>query len=165
MNPNVREIELTRGKIALVSAEDYERLSAVKWYAMKDSRSGTFTAARGGGGRFILMHRLIIGDIPEGLEIDHINGDSLDNRRENLRICKHSQNRKNNKKYETNTSGFMGVHFRTERQKWVAMIYADGKRQYLGHYDTPEEAAVAYDEAALRLHGEFATLNFQSERP
>lgn len=160
---HAHEIELSKGKIALVSAEDYDRLNKVKWYALNYG-NGTFAAARGGGGGLTIMHREILGDIPEGFEVDHINGDSLDNRRENLRICTHSQNRKNNKKYKTNTSGFMGVYWRSNRRKWVAMIYVDGKRRYLGHYDAPEEAAVAYDEAAIRLHGEFATLNFQSER-
>ncbi len=168
MNLNVREIELTQGKIALVDAEDYDRLNAVKWQASTNgNKKSIYYAARtdtsGPKRRKIFMHREIIGNIADGFEVDHINGDRLDNRRENLRVCTHAQNKRNNKKNINNTSGFTGVSFHKALQKWGAKVVLDGKTHWLGGYDTPEEAAIAYDDAALRLHGEFATLNFPKE--
>lgn len=102
------------------------------------------------------MHRLLM-DAGKGQQIDHANGDGLDNRRANLRFCTSSQNNWNSK--PKGNSPYKGISQRASG-KWYAMICRDRKHYWLGMHDTPEEAARAYDEAAKRLHGEFARLNF-----
>jgi len=87
------------------------------------------------------------------VEVDHKNGDPLDNRRQNLRLCTHAQNQHNTGLSCVNTSGFKGVSKRGKR--WKAQIRINGKQTYLGTYDTPEEAGAAYDAAALKVQGEF----------
>lgn len=92
-------------------------------------------------------------------QVDHINGDGLDNRKSNLRICNGSQNRCNKGKPKNNTSGYKGVTWHTPNKKWVAQIAVNGKHSYIGSFKTKEEAAKAYNKKAKELHGEFARLN------
>ena len=108
-------------------------------------------------GELVAMHRLIMGN-PEGMHIDHRDGNTLNNRRENLRVCTRSQNKANSKIYRNNTSGFKGVSFVKKQlaRPWIACIYHNRKRLYLGHFATPAEAHEAYKAAALRIFGEFA---------
>ena len=94
--------------------------------------------------------------------VDHINQDPLDNRRQNLRLATRSQNAANLGPYANNTSGYKGVDF--NRGKWRARITQDGVRYFLGTFDTAEDAARAYDQKALELFGEFASLNFSEEK-
>lgn len=155
-----RIIPLTRGLEAVVDAADYELLSAFKWYAL--SVGNGFYAAKGSGNRsggLVLMHRLLCA-APQALQVDHINGDRLDNRRLNLRLCTQSQNRCNAGVRASNTSGFKGVSWLRKNKKWMAAIQAGGVAQYIGSFTDKAEAARAYDAAALRLHGAFARLNF-----
>jgi len=105
------------------------------------------------------MHRLILNP-PAGITIDHINGNGLDNRRENLRLAGRGQNQCNRGKQSNNTSGFKGVTWHKNLNKWEAGISISGKRYHVGFYKTPEAAARAYDDAAKKYHGEFARLNF-----
>lgn len=105
------------------------------------------------------MHRLIMG-FPEGKYVDHINGNSLDNRKSNLRVCTNSENQRNRYKTIRNTSGYKGVRLNTKRNKYDAEIGHHGKHYYLGTFLNPVDAAKAYDEMARKLHGEFAVLNF-----
>lgn len=99
------------------------------------------------------LHRVIMQPGP-GLEVDHINGDRLDNRRLNLRVCTRSSNAKN-----TSTKvGYKGVH-KNHRGKWIAQITKNYNCHHLGTFRTAEEAAIAYNDAASILHGEFARLN------
>jgi len=100
------------------------------------------------------LHRLIA-DCPEGMMVDHINGNTLDNRRSNLRVCTHAENMRNRKIHKNNKSGFKGVYLDRITGKWKAQIRNNRKRFYLGSYETPEEASKAYLDAAERLHGEF----------
>lgn len=153
-----RTIPLTRGVEAMVDAADYGRLSAIKWHAHECR--GTFYAANGGGkqGR-VFMHRLVC-DAPKGLQVDHINGNSLDNRRANLRPCVDQQNRWNRGARANSASGIKGVMLCRRTGRWAAAITANGKRHYLGSYADQADAARAYDAAALHLHGAFARLNF-----
>ena len=114
------------------------------------------------------LSRLLMGD-PKGMLVDHINGDTMDNRRSNLRVCSKGENGRNRKtQSKNNTSGFKGVSYIGKgpdminelSRPWQAYINYNKKRYYLGRFVTPEEAARAYDAKALELHGEFARLNF-----
>lgn len=104
------------------------------------------------------MHRFIMQD-PVGIEIDHWDGNTLNDRRFNLRRATVDQNRQNRGKSKTNTSGYKGVHFCKSNGKWAAQISVNKKRKGLGYFSTKEEAALAYNSAAVRFHGEFAWLN------
>lgn len=148
----MKKIPLTKGQFTLVDDEDYSYLNQWKWfcefhmYAVRDYR-----------GKRMKMHRVIM-DAPQGLEIDHIDGNGLNNQKQNLRIVTHAQNQKNMKKPITNTSGYKGVSWDQVRRKWVAYIW-NGKSINLGGYSTKLEAAEAYDKAALSYFGDFAKTN------
>ena len=101
------------------------------------------------------LHRMIMGE-PDGKMIDHINVNPLDNRRENLRVCTNQQNLFNKNKYSNNTSGFKGVSFHKNAQKFVASISIDGKLKHLGYFATAAAAHEEYKIAAVKYHGEFA---------
>jgi hypothetical protein len=156
----MREILLTQNKVAVVDDEDFEYLSQFGWHARKDRH--TFYAARNimqNGKRITQgMHRLIM-DAPCDMEIDHINGNGLDNRRCNLRLCTTPQNKRNSRLRKDNKSGFKGVSWNKAAQKWVSQITHNGKVIYIGSFDNTVDAAIAYNEAALTLHGEFARIN------
>ncbi len=115
-------------------------------------------AVRSEGGRPILMHR-VIASAPPGLEVDHINRNRLDNRRCNLRLTDHTGNMRNCSRNRRNTSGYKGV--RRLGNRWAARLKCDGEWCCLGWFNTPEEAAVAYDLMAMALFGEFAATNFR----
>lgn len=110
------------------------------------------------------LHRLIWiyhnGDIPDNMVIDHINGDVEDNRIENLQILTHTQNLHKQKLSKNNKSGFKGVSFNKRRNQWVARIACNNKKIYIGEFSDIKDAAIAYDNAAKELHGEYAILNF-----
>jgi len=155
-----REIPLTRGQCALVDDADFETVvSAGKWQAAPGCN--TFYARhayrRDGKVRHVHMHTLLL----MSLGVDHIDGNGLDNRRQNLRPATGSQNAMNRATPRDNTSGFKGVH--RNRLRWQAQIKAGGRRISLGTFDTPEEAARAYDAAALHHFGAFARPNFPQE--
>lgn len=105
----------------------------------------------------VRLHRLLC-DAPDGMVVDHINGNPLDNRLSNLRVCTQSQNMKNS--FRAGASGYKGV-VPTRNGRWDARITADGKLFYLGQFDSKHDAAMAYDKAALKYHGEYARLNFE----
>lgn len=153
-------IELTQGKFSIVSDSDYESLSQCKWYA-RHSKGGKYYACRCVGRTTIRMHRVVMGDPPFGVQVDHINGNSLDNRRCNLRLCGNLNNCHNKvKTSKSTTSIYKGVCLDKNRNKWVSKITFDYKREFLGYFDDEEDAALAYDERASKLFGEFAVLNF-----
>lgn len=150
-------IPLTQGQFAKVDDDDYESLSRWKWTAKLRSNGKGFVAKRnskkGGLQKVVYMSRQIL-DAAPGFDVDHINHDTLDNRRENLRIATHRQNLLNKGPRANNKSGFKGVC--RARKKWRAEIAIDGERIRLGHFDTPELAHAAYVEAAKKYHGAFA---------
>ena len=156
-DPAVRYISLTRGKHAIVDAADYPALSKYKWFAQPTERGHTFYACRSRKGRALSMHRQIMKP-PKGMVVDHINGNGLDNRRCNLRICTQLQNSQNTHRRRPGKSRFRGVFPRGE--KWEAAIQHNGEQMYLGLFDEEVAAAKARDRKALELAGEFAVLNF-----
>jgi hypothetical protein len=151
-------INLSQGQVAIVDSEDYERLSAFKWYAQRSTN--TFYAKRNillpdGRRTTGFMHIEIMG----ALGVDHIDGDGLNNRKENLRPCSHADNCKNTRSRKGSSSQYKGVK-RYRGVKWAAQIQTNGKQNFIGYFDDEVEAALAYDRIATQLHGEFARLNF-----
>lgn len=134
------------------SEEDRPIVEAGKWSITK---SGYVRRTVGVGGER-LLHRIILRPAPNE-EVDHINGDPLDNRRENLRICTRRQNAAA-RRFPSGKSGYRGVSYHCG--KWQASVRVDGVLVYLGRFDTAEEAAKQYDDAAIEAFGEFANLNF-----
>ena len=162
----MKTLPLTMGYEAIVDDADYAMVSQWKWRALVRKAPGNtriYAARKGPNSQgCLLLHREIVRPEP-GLVVDHINGNCLDNRRENLRACTHAQNLANAPKRIGNTSGFKGVH-RHHHDKWTAKISANGCVRYLGVFADKHEAARAYDVAAAELHGEFAQLNFPGEQ-
>lgn len=147
----MKRIKLTQGKYALVDDKDYEELNKHKWYFAN-------YAIRQVGGKGVFMHKVIM-PAPKGMHTDHINRDKLDNRKQNLRVCTHAENNRNTTTmWKTNRSGYKGVTFNKKAGKYVAQIKEHGNYRFLGHYDVPEEASLAYKEAALKYHGNFASI-------
>ena len=151
--PNTRWIPLTQGKFALVDERDFEMLSKFMWHL--DGKSYVATKINR---QQIKMHSMIIGRSSHKHPIDHRNRNPLDNRRKNLRVVTGGQNRVNSKINDNNTSGFKGVH--RCAGGWVARIGYNDQRLYLGYFQDPELAARAYDDAARKLFGDAAKLNF-----
>jgi HNH endonuclease len=157
----MKEINLTQGRVALVDDWNYDFLNQFKWYATFTARCGKWYARRkislpDGTRRAQLMHRVIMGE-PMGRDIDHRDGDGLNNVVSNLRVATRSQNMQNRPMQKNNTSGFKGVtRFGC---KWQSQIWLNGKLLYLGRFNTTIEAAAVWNWAARKLHGEFAYQN------
>ncbi len=155
----VKEIKLTRGKVALVDEEDFDKLNKYKWSAWKDKNKNIFYAM---GGNRLRMHRVIMGDI-KGVAYDHINGDGLDNRKSNLRIATTQQNNMNTIPRKGGSSKYKGVCWHKRKKKWMSRIGYNYNIVHIGYFDDEVEAALAYDKKAKELFGEFARLNFPDE--
>lgn len=152
-------IKLTQGKETIVDVEDYRHLNKHKWFV--DS-SGYARRARkkidGEGPPAVRMHRVIMNLDGSNLVVDHINGNKLDNRKQNLRICTYSQNSQNKKVKSNSISGYKGVTLCMGKY-WMAYITHNKININLGMFDTKELAVQAYNEKAIEYHGEYARLN------
>lgn len=156
------EVPLSKGKVAVIDELDAPWVMERKWFA-RPVRGGYWYAVTndGGGRKRLVMHREILGAKQHEI-VDHVNGDTLDNRRSNLRLCNRSENMANRAK-RVGRSRFKGVVYRADRNRWYAQIGHNGRRRFLGSFETEESAAIAYDAAARSLFGSFARLNLPRE--
>ncbi len=154
----IRYIGLTQGKFAIVDAADYPRLSRYKWYAARGRGDKYYAMTSRPNGRPIRMHRLLMNP-PAGLVVDHVDGNGLNNRRCNLRICTPAENTRN-RPARIGSSRFKGVCLDPRRHKYGARLCVNGHRHRLGAFADEIEAAIAYDLQAVTLAGRFAYLNF-----
>lgn len=168
---SMKTIPLTMGYFTKVDDDDYDKFAKKRWYAMrvkdKIRPSRVVYDGLGGGDRKSTrkyLSREIVG-AKKGEWVDHINGDTLDNRKENLRICNPSENAGNRKRPRTNKSGYKGVRKANSRiNPWRSQIIVEGKFIHLGNYKTRVEAAIAYDKAAKKYFGEYAKTNLKANR-
>lgn len=161
----MKTILLTQGKATIVDDEDYEWLSQFKWYAIKQVRKNrtVWYAVRNVPGykyqRKLYMHREILSVTDPNVEVDHENGNTLFNKKQNLRSATHGQNLQNQHKQIGCSSRFKGVYWNRKAAKWMAQIRVSGHQQNLGYFENEEAAAAAYDRAAKSEFGEFSLTN------
>jgi len=154
----MKVIELTQGKVTVVDDDDFEILAQYRWFLSLGYAVRNKPMVNGGKRGLLKMHRIIL-NAPAGMEVDHINGDGLDNRRCNLRLATRAQNSVNRGCTRVNKLGVKGVVLDKRRGKYAAWIWANKKPIYLGYFVSLEEAKNAYNNAAMEHHGEFARLN------
>ena len=145
---------IIKDKRIAVDDDDYEFLSSLKFSI---SQKGYVTIT-GGVFKGKKLHRVLM-KAPRGMEVDHINHDPLDNRRNNLRICTRSQNHWNTSMHKTNKCSYKGVSFHVGTRKYEARIRVNNKKMFLGYFSNPKDAAAAYDNAASTHFGNYAFLN------
>lgn len=157
-----KELQTAHGHITLVDDADAIALVGARLRSNK-KRDRVYVNVRLVG-KTVPLHRFLLSP-PEGMFVDHINNDPLDNRRCNLRVCTHAENQRNKKKpayRRRTTSKYMGVFWRSAgKRHWLAQIGHQGHQIHIGSYATEVEAAMAYDDVAKKLHGAFASLNFR----
>jgi len=151
----MKQIPLTQGKFALVDDDDYEWAIKLKWcydcgYA--SIRNGKWS------GRNVRMHNLIM-NTPDGMQTDHEDRNKLNNQRSNLRVCTHAENQRNKPKKLNTSSKFIGVCWSKRKSMYIAYITINKERKHLGYFNCQTKAALAYNEAAIKYHAGFASLN------
>jgi len=158
-----KEIPLTQGKFAIVDDEDYEYLNQFKWCAHWHDDIKQYRAVRNNTYRVyprtISMNRIIIG-AGSNAQVDHINGNTLDNRRCNLRVCNNAENNRNRWLQSNNKSGYKGVCWNKKSKGWEVQIKVFGKKKHGGIFKSKVIAALKYDQMAKDNFGEFARINF-----
>lgn len=167
-DPTAMLMPTTKGVLAVIDKADAERVGQHWWCAGFSRKTGTWNIhrgrknAEGPGPKKISLYRFIM-DAPDGIEVDHKDGDRLNNRRSNLRFATRLQNMANIHVAKGGTSQYRGVSWAKNDGKWVAYIQFQNKSRYLGHFSNEEDAARVYDKAAQELFGEFCILNFPEE--
>ncbi len=154
----VARIPLTRGREAVIDAADAATADLYTWYTIpagETAYAATTIRDADGVSKRIYLHRHLL-SATSGFEVDHRNGDGLDNRRANIRLATQAENRRNKGRSAQNKSGLKGASWNENAGKWEANIRFSGKRQYLGLFETAQLAHEAYAAAAHALHGEFA---------
>lgn len=170
----MKKIKLTKGKTALVDDEDFAEINKMKWHSVSPNKNNLFYAysriyKEGKSLAIVCMHRHILG-LKKGQKIvvDHIDGDGLNNQKNNLRFCTNKQNLVNRKtgKLAKTTSKYKGVFKNTSFNKypWFSQIKVDERVIYLGSFQKEEDAARTFDKASIVAHGEFAKLNFEDSK-
>jgi len=155
----MKQILTKSGKVVLVDDEDYAMLSQYTWWiSIRKSNIYVYTNSPETG-KHVYMHRLVMGATGRYNCVDHIDGDGLNNQKHNLRLSTISQNCKNRKIFPGGTSKYKGVSWNKANRKWFAQIRNHYTKMYIGYFDDEKEAALAYNQAALKYHGEFATIN------
>jgi len=158
----MKKIKLSQNQFALVDDEDFEKLNNRKWSAKFDNHTNKFYAYghldKKNNYKSILMHRFIMG-FPTNKQIDHINKDTLDNRKINLRIVTNAQNQANRWKNKKCSSKYKGVIYLSKINKWYSRICFAKKSYNIGIFNSEEEAGLAYNKKAKELFGEYACLN------
>jgi hypothetical protein len=149
------EIKLSNGPVSLIDDDDFKKVQDYKWFI---NDNGYVRGYKNWREKYVYLHRLIL-DASSMQQVDHINGNRLDNRKENLRITSQQQNTFNAGLRSNNKSGYKGVRLRKDTKRWSASITHNYKEISLGCFDTKEEAAEAYNRKALELFGEYARLN------
>ncbi len=150
-------VPLSKGLSAIIDAADARVVGRYNWYALRAKNGLHYAARKARGHKTVFLHSTIM-RTEKGLEVDHISGDTLDNRRGNLRPADRSQNSCNRGRQSNNTSGYKGVSWHKAAQKWSAYVNIRGRRHYLGLFGDIEDARDAHNSAALVAHGEFARL-------
>lgn len=153
-------IYLSDGTAVLVDEEDVSMLSKFRWVPIGQNRyAGFYSKDAVRTTKVVMMHRVIM-NAQQGQMVDHKDGNPYNNQKSNLRFCTHAENMRNRKLRRDSQSGIKGVRRFCWHGglKWQARIRFNGKRFHLGYFQTKEEAAEKYSEAALQLHGEFARL-------
>lgn len=153
----MKQITTKNNDIILVDDDDFEYLNQYTWHLTKNGYVRT-NMRIDGIWKKQLMHKLITNTTSDE-QVDHRDRNGLNNQRDNLRLCTNGQNQQNRGLGKNNTSGFCGVWWNKRNKKYVAGIRASGQKIHLGYFDDKIEAAKIYNEAALKYHGEFATLN------
>ena len=162
----MKTIPLTQGYFTKVDDDDYKKYAIYRWCVSISYSRGTKSirairkeySNKYKKGKTRHLSRVILNAL-KGKNVDHINGDTLDNRKSNLRLCTSGENIRNQVKRCDNTSGYKGVSWSSEREKWEAKIQLNNKTIHLGRYKNKKEAAQAYNNAAIKYHKNFARLN------
>ncbi len=159
-------VPLSSGNTSIIDLEDIEQAAKYNWIESKNGRTSyahniSYPNGKHNLCRDISLHRLILNAINSIMQVDHIDGDGLNNRRSNLRLCEPKNNYCNRKLNANSTTKYKGVRLHKPTGKWMSHIKHNGKQIHLGYFIALDDAAKAYDEKAVELFGEFAKLNFQ----
>lgn len=156
----MKEIKLTQGKTALVDDADYDFVNQWKWCAHRNQQRWYAERGEYSTGKCVMikMHRLLM-NTPIGIVVDHIDGNGLNCQRSNMRNCTNKQNLANRASSKNSSSKYLGVFYHSHRKRWAAALRKDKKKIYLGYFINENDAALAYNKAAIIHHGEFANLN------